>query len=64
MSGSCEDHPKSNLVVGCGGLSTHFLVVHPFHGLVMFCNGKFCEQNKSKNDYKSWACGKGGFIIV
>jgi hypothetical protein len=30
----------------------------------MFCNGRFCEQSKSKNDYKSWACGKLGFVIV
>jgi hypothetical protein len=61
---SCENDPKSNWVVGCSGLSTRFLVIHPFHDLVMFCNGRFCEQNKSKNDHKSHACGKGEFVIV
>jgi len=25
---SCEDHPKSNWMVGCSGLSTHFLVMN------------------------------------
>jgi hypothetical protein len=32
---SCENHSKLNWVVGCNGLSMHFLVVfHDYSGLV------------------------------
>jgi len=26
--------------------------------------GGFVNNTRNKNDYKSWACGKGGFVIV
>jgi hypothetical protein len=37
---------------------------HPICGCVMFINGRFCEHIKSKNDYKSWTCGKGAKVGV